>query len=498
MIATHLGFYNTSSSRTHVRFQFSTHAAAGGNVAPLSAFEAADLRIYKATDGAAFSATQRSSASGITMTSPFDTLTGFHDVDIDLTDNTDAGFYVAGSLYSIVLAPDSETIDSQTITGVVLAYFEIGVSTANVTQFGGTAGTFASGRPEVNTSHIAGSAVSTSSAQIGVNVIQLSGDATAADNAESFFDGTGYAGTGNTIPTVTTLTNDPTGVGTLLTRLGTPSNLGGGATVAANLSDIEAQTDDIGVAGAGLTALGDVRLANLDATVSSRSSLDAAGVRSAVGLASANLDTQLDALPTAAETADAVWDEDATGHQTGGTFGQAIGDPGADTNTIFKATVTDATGATVGVDVAAVLADTSTDGVIVATNNDKTNYTVATGGIAAASFAAGAIDAAAIAADAIGSSELADGAITAAKIATGAIDADALAADAVDEIFDELVGDTTVTFRQAVRLFLAALGGKVSGAGTTSITFRNVADDTNRIIATVDADGNRSAITLNL
>lgn len=37
--------------------------------------------------------------------------------------------------------------------------------------------------------------------------------------------------------------------------IGTPSNLGGGATVAANLSDIESQTDDIGAAGAGLTAL---------------------------------------------------------------------------------------------------------------------------------------------------------------------------------------------------------------------------------------------------
>jgi hypothetical protein len=39
----------------------------------------------------------------------------------------------------------------------------------------------------------------------------------------------------------------------LESRLGTPSNLGGGATVAANLSDIEGQTDDIGTAGAGLT-----------------------------------------------------------------------------------------------------------------------------------------------------------------------------------------------------------------------------------------------------
>lgn len=41
----------------------------------------------------------------------------------------------------------------------------------------------------------------------------------------------------------------------LESRIGTPSNLGGGATIAANLSDIEAQTDDIGAAGAGLTAL---------------------------------------------------------------------------------------------------------------------------------------------------------------------------------------------------------------------------------------------------
>lgn len=37
-----------------------------------------------------------------------------------------------------------------------------------------------------------------------VNVAQLSGDSTAADNAEAFFDGTGYAGTNNVIPTVTT------------------------------------------------------------------------------------------------------------------------------------------------------------------------------------------------------------------------------------------------------------------------------------------------------
>ena len=51
-------------------------------------------------------------------------------------------------------------------------------------------------------------------------------------------------------------------------RLGAPA----GASVSADIAVIEAQTDDIGVAGAGLTALGDVRIANLDATVSSRAS----------------------------------------------------------------------------------------------------------------------------------------------------------------------------------------------------------------------------------
>jgi hypothetical protein len=41
-------------------------------------------------------------------------------------------------------------------------------------------------------------------------------------------------------------------------KLGTIANLGSGATVAANLTDIEGQTDDIGTAGVGLTAVGTI------------------------------------------------------------------------------------------------------------------------------------------------------------------------------------------------------------------------------------------------
>jgi len=64
-------------------------------------------------------------------------------------------------------------------------------------------------------------------------------------------------------------------------------------------------------------------------------------------------------IPTAAVIADAVWDEDATGHQTQGTFGQAIGDPAADATTIYQSVVTDATGTNVAADIIAMKVDTA-------------------------------------------------------------------------------------------------------------------------------------------
>ena len=63
--------------------------------------------------------------------------------------------------------------------------------------------------------------------------------------------------------------------------------------------------------------------------------------------------------PTAAVIADEVWNEDATGHQTGGTFGQAIGDPGATAKSLWQATVSDAAGVSVSADVIAIKAETS-------------------------------------------------------------------------------------------------------------------------------------------
>lgn len=65
----------------------------------------------------------------------------------------------------------------------------------------------------------------------------------------------------------------------------------------------------------------------------------------------------------------------------------------------------------------------------------------------------------------------------------------------VDDIFNKVV-EGSLTFLQWTRLGGAALFGKLSGAATTTVAIRDTADTKDRISATVDADGNRSAVTL--
>ena len=205
-----------------IRLKFTTTDSNGAPVAPSSAFVASDFRIYK--DG---SATEKATTNGITVTSPFDSVTGRHMIEIDTSNSTgDVGFWASGSAYFVELNT-AKTVNSQSVSGLEIGSFSLELQTAdirkangtaitassgrmevNTTHFGGTAGTFSSGRPEVNTTHWAGVAVG--SVTINCNMTQISGDSVAADNAESFFDGTGYAGTNNVIPTVATVTNGVT------------------------------------------------------------------------------------------------------------------------------------------------------------------------------------------------------------------------------------------------------------------------------------------------
>jgi hypothetical protein len=97
---------------TTVAIYFTTHDVTGAPVAPLTGYEAADVTIYK--NG---SATQKTSTNGVTMTSPFDSITGLHCVVIDTSNDTgDSGFWTTGGggVYSVILNPDTETVAGQT------------------------------------------------------------------------------------------------------------------------------------------------------------------------------------------------------------------------------------------------------------------------------------------------------------------------------------------------------------------------------------------------
>ncbi len=103
-----------------IRIPFGSYAAATGASSATTNYAAADVQIYK--DGGT---TQRASASGITATTDFDTLTGINLVSIDLSDNTTADFYASGSEYVVVIA--DVTVDGQTVR-FPIARFIIGIA----------------------------------------------------------------------------------------------------------------------------------------------------------------------------------------------------------------------------------------------------------------------------------------------------------------------------------------------------------------------------------
>lgn len=241
----------------------------------------------------------------------------------------------------------------------------------------------------------------------------------------------------------------------------------------------------------------------------------AAGAITAASIAADAIGASELAADAVAEIADQVWDELIAGHAGVGSTGAALsaaggsGDPwstavpgayGAGTAGYIVGTNLDA-----AVSTRTKPADTQAAVTNVGTVTGNVNGSVGsvTGAVGSVTGAVGSVTGAVgsvtgnVGGNVTGSvGSVAAGGITAASIATGAIDADALAADAIDEILDETIGDSTLTMRQVLKLVAAALGGKSSGGGTTTVTFRNVADNANVIVATVDTNGNRSGMTL--
>lgn len=104
-----------------------THGTDANPIAPSSAFEAADFKIYK--NGGE---TQKATTNGLTIQSPHDSIVGLHFLVIDSSNDTgDTGFWEAGAVYTVVADPD-ETVDSIDPLAVV-GQFGIGLG-VNVTH----------------------------------------------------------------------------------------------------------------------------------------------------------------------------------------------------------------------------------------------------------------------------------------------------------------------------------------------------------------------------
>lgn len=237
-----------------IPIMFSTYAGATGASVTLTGLAVTDIEIYK--DG---STTQRASDAGYTLLDTdgidFDAITGIHGFSIDTGDNTDAGFYTVGAWFTVVVS--AVTIDSQTVNFIACMFRLLpaeavaGKPKVDVDAWLGTAAATptTAGVPEVDITFINGSAVSTTTAQLGVNVVQISTDSVAADNAEAFFDGTGYAGTNNVIPTVTNVTTVNGLAANVITAAATAADftteIQTGLATAANLSTVSTNVSDL-------------------------------------------------------------------------------------------------------------------------------------------------------------------------------------------------------------------------------------------------------------
>lgn len=313
---------------------------------------------------------------------------------------------------------------------------------ANVTQFGGSAGTFASGVP-------------------AVNATQVSGDATAADNLELVLDDTAGAvpwigivdqGTAQSATATTVVLRaasafgDDTLVGRTICVLGsTQAYWQCGA-----ISDSVLATDTVTVPTWAVTPSGTITYKVWGTAAGSGSVTVAAGGITASSFAAGAIDAT--AIATAAIDADALATDTITGSKIAA---DSIG---------ASELATDAIGAA----------------------------EIASGTIGAAEIGTAAIDADAIATDAIGALEIATDAIGPAEVAADTIAASELAATAVDEVRDMVVEDQgSISLGCAIAALLAVDAGDVSTTGGNS-TFEEASGLETRVTSVVVSAGNRT------
>jgi hypothetical protein len=348
---------------TTVTCMFTTHEDTGAPVAPNSAFEAADVLIFK--NG---SATEKTTTNGVTMTSPFNSITGLHCVAIDTSNDTgDGGFWVTGAVYTLVLSPD-ETVDGVAVAKVI-GQFGIELHGAlRPTTLGRRLDVSAGGEAGLVWANIGSpttavnlSATNIDTDQVVASVSGAVGSVTGAVGSVTGAVGSVAAG-GITAASfaanaITAAKLDPDVTTELQAGLATAAAL---AVVDGIVDDILLDTAEIGAAGAGLTAINlPDQTMNIVGNITGNLSGSVGSVSGAVGSVTGNVGGTINGLTataladffdtnsgttyasavagsvvaeiadnaggsalTAAAIADAVWDEAQADHVAAGTFGE--------------------------------------------------------------------------------------------------------------------------------------------------------------------------------
>lgn len=128
---------------------FHTFNSSGASVT-ITGLAVTDVEIYKSG-----STTQRASDAGYTLLDTdgidFDGITGIHGFSVNTADNTDAGFFVAGADYWVVIS--AITADSQTVN-FVAAIFSLNNRAASLSIIdNGTAAAIANGAITLRSGH---------------------------------------------------------------------------------------------------------------------------------------------------------------------------------------------------------------------------------------------------------------------------------------------------------------------------------------------------------
>lgn len=310
---------------------FSSYVGSTGASVTLTGLAVTDIEIYK--DG---STTQRASDAGYTLLDTdgidFDSITGIHGFSIDTGDNTDAGFYTVGAWFHVVVS--AVTVDSQTVNFIACAFRLMpaeaiaGKPKVDVDAWLGTAAATptVNGVPEVDLTHVAGATTDVSALATNVAAILVDTGTT--------LDGR--------LPAALVSGRIDASVGAMAANVLTATAINADAITAAKVAaDVHQETIELAF--------------TYDATA------DYAGAN-AGSLVAQIADNAGGSSLTAADIADAVWDEATAGHVSAGTFGKLDADIKTDTAAILVDTGTTLDGKidTIDTNVDSILVDTGT------------------------------------------------------------------------------------------------------------------------------------------